>query len=236
MDEADASYKCHGPGESSPARIACKSPLLTNLKAPLDKFAETTLGCVYSRLSPRRSPPFCSVYLHIMTGLHARGGIAAFLLLLIHCEVTAADIAPAPSPFGPLQYHHNAVHIAPAYHSPPLLPNATAASAEGRASTGSTRPNITANGTHPSLNHWNIEGNTKYVLPLPSKGTPPPNTTAKHGRSGDASPAPKPSLSVNGTQPTAAAKIESVPGFVSTQGQSFMLNGRAAYFAGTNAW
>ena len=171
-----------------------------------------------------------------MTGLHARGGIAAFLLFVIHCGMTAADIASAPSPNGPLQHHQNAGHIAPAYHGPPRLPNATAASAEGRASTGSARLNITANGTHPSPNHWNLEENTKYILPLPSKGTPPPNTSAKHGRSEMASPAPKASLSVNGTQSTAAAKIESVPGFVSTQGQNFMLNGRAAYFAGTNAW
>ena len=171
-----------------------------------------------------------------MTGLHAQRGIAAFLLFVIHCGMIAADIASAPSPVGPLQHHQSASHIAPAYHSPPLPPNATAASAEGRASTGSARPNITANGTHPSFNHWNVEVNSKYVLPLPSKGTAPPNTTARHGRSGNASPAPKPSLSVDGIQSTAAAKIESVPGFVSTQGQNFMLNGRAAYFAGTNAW
>ena len=46
MDEADASYKCHGRGGLPPLESACKSPLLTNLKAPLDKFAETTLGRV----------------------------------------------------------------------------------------------------------------------------------------------------------------------------------------------
>ena len=171
-----------------------------------------------------------------MTGVHARGGIAAFLLFVIRCGMMAADSASPPTPSGPLIHSHNDDRIAPAYHSPHLARNVTAPPAEGRASTASARLNSTANGTHPALNYWNLEENSKYVLPLPSKGTSPPNATAKPGRSGIASPASKPSIDINGIQSIAAAKIESVPGFVSTQGQNFMLNGRAAYFAGTNAW
>ena len=191
---------------------------------------------MYSQIRPLTVTPFCCVFLHIMTGIHARGGFAASLLFVTSCRMMATDSASAPSPSDPLQHPNNTVHIAPADISPPLLPDATTASAEGGATTASARLNTAANGTHPSLYHWNLKSNPKYVLPVPSKGTSPPNTMAKREGSKEASPAPKPSIGVHGIQSTAAAKIESVPGFVSTHGQNFMLNGRAAYFAGTNAW
>ena len=50
------------------------------------------------------------------------------------------------------------------------------------------------------------------------------------------SAASSPSVGLGLNSSAANATIESVPGFVKTQGQQFSLNGRAAYFAGTNAW
>ena len=48
--------------------------------------------------------------------------------------------------------------------------------------------------------------------------------------------APSPSVGLGLNSSATNATVESVPGFVKTQGQQFSLNGRAAYFAGTNAW
>ncbi|CAK0742592.1 hypothetical protein CVIRNUC_001407 [Coccomyxa viridis] len=98
---------------------------------------------------------------------------------------------------------------------------------------GTINVNTTINSTHPTASYWNLEENPKYVLPLPPHGPTPHNATVEDARMALAE---SPSVSIAGTQSSASAKIETAPGFVKTQGQNFVLNGKAAYFAGTNAW
>ncbi len=61
----------------------------------------------------------------------------------------------------------------------------------------------------------------KYTLPIPVKNAT--NEAAKAAR-------------VESAVTTAQAFASKIPGFVSASGQNFILNGKAAYFAGTNAW
>ncbi|CAL5219410.1 g1238 [Coccomyxa viridis] len=74
----------------------------------------------------------------------------------------------------------------------------------------------------------------KYALPLPSNATNASGKGVEGAKIEAAAPSPSVGLGLNSSATNAT--VESVPGFVKTQGQQFSLNGRAAYFAGTNAW
>ena len=169
-----------------------------------------------------------------MAGAHAWGLLAALLLctFVLLCPGVIAAIAPAPSPIIGLP-PSDVGHFDPSKYSLPLPPNKTASSADGAGMNGIINVNITINSTHPTASYWNLEENPKYALPLPPQGPTPHNATVEDARM---APAESPSVSIAKTQPSTSAKIETVPGFVKTQGQNFILNGKAAYFAGTNAW
>ena len=61
----------------------------------------------------------------------------------------------------------------------------------------------------------------KYTLPIPVK-----NSTSEAAKA----------ARVESAVTTAQAFASKIPGFVSASGQNFILNGKAAYFGGTNAW
>ena len=169
-----------------------------------------------------------------MAGFHAWVLLAAvpFCTFFLLSSEVAADIAPAPSPIVELP-PSDVGHFDPSKYSLPVPPNKTAASADGAGLNGTINVNVTINSTRPTASYWNLEENSKYVLPLPPNGTTPKNATAE---AAEMAPAPGPTSSIADTQSSASARIEAVPGFVKTQGQNFVLNGKAAYFAGTNAW
>ena len=169
-----------------------------------------------------------------MAGAHAWGLLAAVPLCtcVLLCPGVLAEIAPAPSPMVELP-PSDIGHFDPSKYSLPVPPNKTAASADGAGVNGTINVNITINSTHPTASYWQLEDNPKYVLPLPPKGPTPHNATAE---AAGMAPAQSPNVSFAGSHSTASAKIETVPGFVKTQGQNFVLNGKAAHFAGTNAW
>ena len=126
-------------------------------------------------------------------------------------------------------------HFDPAKYDLPLPSSVSLASAESDAANVTIRHgnNSIANPA-PTVNHWDLQQNPKYTLPIPSKAATAPSGKGGHARVESAAPSPPVSGFKN--QSRASAHIEGVPGFVKTKGEQFMLNGRAAYFAGTNAW
>ena len=92
---------------------------------------------------------------------------------------------------------------------------------------------MTVNSTMPTAGHFDLQQSAKYILPVANKTTGVSGTTeGARVESADATT----SASIVASPTSASAQIESVPGFVRAQGQNFVVNGKAAYFAGTNAW
>lgn len=126
-------------------------------------------------------------------------------------------------------------HFDPAKYDLPLPSSVSLASAESDvANVTISHGNMSIASPAPTANHWDLQQNPKYTLPIPNKNATAPSGRGEHARVESAAPSPPVSGFKN--QSRASAHIEGVPGFVKTQGQQFMLNGRAAYFAGTNAW
>ena len=124
-------------------------------------------------------------------------------------------------------------HFDPAKYRLPLPINSTHGLTEGVASNVTIQYNRTVNNTMPMAGQFSLQQSAKYILPVPT------NTTDVSGTTEGArveSAASNTSASVVASPTSASAEIESVPGFVRTQGQNFAVNGKAAYFAGTNAW
>lgn len=126
-------------------------------------------------------------------------------------------------------------HLDSAKYNLPLPANASVAAAVADAANATLTHNKTIASTMPTANYWDLQQNPKYNLPVPSKNATVANGAAEGARIESAA-APSPTVSSTESQASDSAKIESVPGFVRTQGQNFVLNGKAAYFAGTNAW
>ena len=123
---------------------------------------------------------------------------------------------------------NSTAHYNPAKYSLPLPVNSTLEVAEGLASNATTHHNRTINSTMPMADQFDLQQSAKYILPVPN------NTTSVTEGAKVESAATNTSVVASPT--SASAQIESVPGFVRTQGQNFVVNGKAAYFAGTNAW
>lgn len=159
-------------------------------------------------------------------------GIAAATLMLVAVSsgmavqnTTAQNVTLPPA---------EAFYFNTANYSLPLLSNATHAPAEFKAANGTISPNVTIESADPTANYWDVEQNPKYVLPVPIKNASVPHAAAKGAKIESAAPSSATSVAPGPSR--TSASIEDVPGFVKTQGHNFVLNGRAAYFAGTNAW
>ena len=165
-----------------------------------------------------------------MVDLQACRPIAAlFALTMLLSRVTAEDNATQNRTL-PV---NSTGHFDPAKYSFPLPNNSNHVLSEGMAANTTFRHNMTVNSTMPTAGHHNHQQGAKYILPLQL------NTTGVGGKSEGASiesADTNSSASALASPSSASATIKSVPGFVKRQGQNFVVNGKAAYFAGTNAW
>lgn len=165
-----------------------------------------------------------------MVGMWAYRSIAALVaftvvLSRVSAENNATHNATLPAnatgPFNPAKY------------TLPLPIDTTHALTEGVAANATSHHNMTVNSTMPTAGHYDLQQSAKYILPVANKTAGGSGTTeGARVESADANT----STSVVASPTSASAQIESVPGFVRAQGQNFVVNGKAAYFAGTNAW
>ena len=176
-------------------------------------------------------PHLCCRFLFCaMVGLQAHGPIAALFAVLIVLSRVSAEYNTTHNSTLPA----NATgHFDPAKYRLPLPIDSAQGLAEGEASNATTHHNVTLNSTMPTAGHYEFQQSAKYILPMPNN-TMGVSATVEGARveSADSNT----STSVVASPTSASAKIESVPGFVKAQGQNFAVNGKAAYFAGTNAW
>lgn len=163
-------------------------------------------------------------------GLQAHRPIAELVAVLIVLSRVSAEYNATHNATLPT----NATgHFDPAKYSFPVPIDPTQGLAEGEASNATSHYNMTINSTMPTAGHYDFQQSAKYILPMPK------NSTGVSGSIEGArveSAGSNTSTSVVASPTGASAKIESVPGFVKAQGQNFVVNGKAAYFAGTNAW
>ena len=165
-----------------------------------------------------------------MAAARAWGVVAAAVLLVTACAAvdvqndTALDAMLPTTSVG---------HFDPAKYALPLPSNATNASGKGEASTGIITSNTTIPSVHRSRPLLSVR-KTPFVYILYQRGRQSLGIGVEGAKIESAAPSPSASLGSNSSSTNAT--VESVPGFVKTQGQQFSLNGRAAYFAGTNAW
>ena len=190
---------------------------------------------ILQRAPPTSSSP-CGVISHnVKPGTMAfvrawRIGAAAVVLVALYADVEALNSTALDARLPAISVGH----FDPSKYALPLPSNATSASGEGDASTGSTICNTIV---HRAYNHLPPSSTVARHILYPS-------CNRKDGHALDAgvegakieSAAPSPRAGLASNSSNAYATIEAVPGFVKTQGQQFSLNGRGAYFAGTNAW
>ena len=151
-------------------------------------------------------------------------GHACYILgLLFVCSLqsslVAAQAASAPSPSSTVS-QQDVSHFDASKYALPVPAKNAAASSEAGNQTASLAAIATASAESPSEQ-------PKYILPVPSQVPAPQGAKTESAVSVPSAPLSKGS---------AAAKIEAVSGFVTRQGQNFVLNGKTVYFAGTNAW
>ncbi len=173
-----------------------------------------------------------------MARLQACRRIVALVVCTTVCSSVSGQNATLPA--------DKVGHFDPSKYRLPVPVNSTGAVTEGVVSNVTVTHNMAINSTMPTANHWDFQQNPKYILPLPKNTTDVSGTAAGARVESALSPSASPSVATVEGSPSAAsiedspsvapAKIEAVSGFVKTQGQNFVLNGKAAYFAGTNAW
>ena len=132
---------------------------------------------------------------------------------------------------------NNASQFDPAKYILPLPSNKTSslAGVEGEKANVTVSHNKTILSTSPTASRKDLQQNPKYILPIPSKNATAPSL-ATEGARVEGAPSAASSSSASIPESPSSASIESVSGFVKTQGQNFVVNGKAAYFAGTDAW